>query len=591
VQGAMDDLKAEVVTDMHTSFLCGALSREHGQGQTGAWGPLVEALYYEGIHVSEQELRNTLVHFYMNRRPEEVVQIIKRKMQDDLSFWRRALARDPQGAERYWSWYLLCLSVETSAFLSGVAHNSDPTLVDMPVDGVDFWVLAQRYSVKITVSGWMQVPRRFTPKTLLHAVHLLHNVQGEWLPLLQTLSHLEGFVVQCAQVSGRRVCASGQFALVEKCQGTLCEVMFSGAQAAVPLSRCNILRSIFSSANICKEDEDDDDDEALFKEYRRTPLRVKEDAAWEGIPDMSLEFFLLHHLVRRTAKECLGRIKNELAGRVVDPTKCCVMEPIPLIDATLRSSQAGTGVSRGSSSLLDSVRVAVPICASTGAQQFTSPDVQTNIPYQPQVSTAEPMRASTGRQQLTNPDIQTQLPYRLQISTDVPTSTSTCARQLSNPEVQTHLPRRPQMSTPQLEYISKDTFLEALKREPTWVWPSSEWTRKSPQELTVKLRDTICVREDAGNMWLWACTEKREFGYIPYRSVFTWIVRKEFRPNPDWSIASSCLTLNEGDKVIVESEYNGSWTGWAIGHNLKQPAQSGVFVLDGLKAVVQRCAP
>lgn len=132
--------------------------------------------------------------------------------------------------------------------------------------------------------------------------------------------------------------------------------------------------------------------------------------------------------------------------------------------------------------------------------------------------------------------------------------------------------------------MDQSDFLQTLKLEPVWVVASSRWGS------AVEIGDWFYVVQDAGNRWFWASPKDREeYGFIPHQSVFTWQADDAFRPEPTWdsAAASSFLTLEVGEHVIVESEYQDAWKGWAYGYSLEQPKQHGSFALKGLKAIVQ----
>lgn len=340
----IDEVDPEVSFDLLKTWVSNACTRrvDQGPGDPSGWASLVSALgaaarqrqkdhkVAESVHAetlpaasstepTETELRLRLVHAYRAQSAEVRRAVIAAKLRDPLSFFSKANYKE-KVAEQHWSWYLHCLCVNFEEF-----HVATGVL-RMPLDFVDLQFVAQVFQRQITVSRLMESAVRFppargaSPKDLGAADLVFHR--GLWAPLLDVRSPqdepvpLVGAIVQLGDLAGRLERFSDCIAAVQRHDPDLDVYHVSLAERGFtfPVDRCQIRRFVHREA------------ECEVTGRRRHARHDKSDNAGEllsgdvfppfqGVPDGSLEFHLLHELVRRDARARLLSTIQELAGR------------------------------------------------------------------------------------------------------------------------------------------------------------------------------------------------------------------------------------------------------------------------------------
>lgn len=336
----IDEAFEDVSFDLVCEWISAAFRRAVGRTKPPGcpWGSLVMALDLAGVGgstpLTERGLRRHLVDAYRQQSPEERRATMDAKQSLGCGAWGPwgatwgpggwgswAQNGDVEDVHALWPWYLYCLTFATGDHLEEGA-------VLMPLDLVDLQVLATRLRVAVTVSQMMAQPVRLQPSGAAppaHAVHMVHH-RGHWAALLgNRVPEREGRPLVDALVELGE-CAFGtgpdgerQFPVVEdggRCVGVVVSHELEHYSVRVGLrkfvvERSQITRVVYHpSAGSESQSFGGHFSEADTETYHGDELTLL-----RGVPHSSLEWHLLHELVRRGARASLENLKGELAGR------------------------------------------------------------------------------------------------------------------------------------------------------------------------------------------------------------------------------------------------------------------------------------
>jgi len=575
---------SDVTWDLLQTLVTDALCRETGRVSSG-WRALTDALRYAAqsystqsratgasshvvdphlINLTEQELRQRLVTVYTMQRNEGAVRaIITAKRRDELSLLNRLNFKSCNEALKYWEWYLLCLTYSSDTLASLTDEQSD-LIVAVPLDKVDLQVVAHLFNVHITLSQWMNESVRYRPPNrpwnrihLLHHdgtwTHLLSNRPADWEPL-----QIEGGVVELTDAMPPPLeLASGRIAAVNRYDSTwdAYEVVLGYANFLV--ERCQINRVIFSRLEL-----DEDFREELMLAIReqgkgasrrsfvtgKGPPHEAHQARWRdnfsGVPHDSLEFQVIHELVRRIARGRLERMQQELSGR-----------------GTISASATSVVPAKGSYPRLEPLpnpgsMAAIAAAASSKGDQLSS---HLNDMSGPTVVVKAP-------------------PAR------VPSSCAPAAAMPPQPQA-TSSSNDPRVQR-QINLSQAQQLLSSGWRIP--VIAMSHFVPNGEHQLQVQNGDEIWLEKDSDN-WFWASrasTEVAAWGWVPKFNMAVWKACRGFAPQRDWPNAERYLGMNQGQYIVVVSVYSGEWQGWGFGHHMGDPSRRGIFKMEALQAIL-----
>ena len=256
---------------------------------------------------TESDMRSLLIQAYGLLSKEAWRSVAEKKLQCPLSFFHQARYQDVELVLQHWNWYLYCLSFCSEAtshkplelpFLKG------SFVVRMPLDSVDCYFLAKLLRHRILLLQLTQPALRFGAqgKTL----HLV-TYGGMWAPLLSTKlwlqekSDLSGSVVQIdhslkgalAPLAGKSACILG-YDVDRDCHIAASTHLF-------PLKSVQISRIITRSEDVVRHQ----------SRHDQPPFC--------GIPDKSVEFQVLLHLLRTELGKRLEDLHEHYAGRPERP--------------------------------------------------------------------------------------------------------------------------------------------------------------------------------------------------------------------------------------------------------------------------------
>lgn len=340
----IDEACEDVSFDLVCEWISAAFRRAVGETDPLGcpWASLVMALDLAGVggnsHLTERGLRRHLVDAYRRQSPEESRATMDAKQSLGCGAWGPwgatwgsggwgswAQNGDVEDLHALWPWYLYCLTFATGDQLEEGA-------VLMPLDLVDLQVLATRLRITVTVSQMMTQPVRLQPsgsEPPAHAVHLVHH-RGLWAALLgNRVPDREGRPLVDALVE-LGDCAFGtgpdgerQFPVVEdggRCVGVVVshdrELEHYGVRVGLRrfvVERSQITRVVYHPS--AGSDAQGAGFGGHLSEADSEAFLGEEFSLLRGVPYSSLEWHLLHELVRRGARASLEHLREELAGR------------------------------------------------------------------------------------------------------------------------------------------------------------------------------------------------------------------------------------------------------------------------------------
>lgn len=351
----INDIEPDVSFDILRTWLGDAFHRKTGEIATGGcgWRALARALAQPPeISLScEQALRRCLVNTYRQQQPEVLDEVLCAKLADPLSFFSLAGYREREGggldeARSHWPWYLYSLTFDTADFLPGHAANvasaggfQEPTQKEvwsldmeppvlLPLDFVDIQVLAKTCNVQIIVSRLLDMALRFEAKSSAVSprwAHLLLH-ESSWSPLLDARlpdegpRNLVGSMVELRCLTDRLSKAVDWPAafVLRYDTGFEAHVALVDGGAELHMERAHFGKILYNPSS------DAGDDPSLGKRRLTHPVVAAWHTApptWRGgsplptIPDESVEFMLLHDLVRTMARSRLHTLLRGLSGR------------------------------------------------------------------------------------------------------------------------------------------------------------------------------------------------------------------------------------------------------------------------------------
>lgn len=296
------------------------------------WASLTLAFKKAGIQlgphgedvVAESVLRQHLVEGYMNQSRDAVKAAIQVKIK---SFFGRIGVHDEESAMKYWTWYLYSLSLSRSG------PRDEDGAVCVPLDMADLQMLSGRFHVEIVVLQMMQDPVRLLPPSgyARHSIHLIHHM-GLWAPLLidekQPVTEGEAFVDAVVKIKSDLSVTTDTvhkihyndcalpYGTVVAYEPTTADFIVCTGQQKIRVERSQIEKLIYNSSS----------DGTLLSNmwiYEapwdwEASKKKDEDLGGlfgMGIPDVSLEWWILHEFVAREARAKLHRTQEELTSR------------------------------------------------------------------------------------------------------------------------------------------------------------------------------------------------------------------------------------------------------------------------------------
>jgi len=301
----IDAKRPDVTFDMHCAWMAGALGRQVSP-PCDAWQALSTALEHAAIQQTERQLRGTLVSEYLRQSEAEIEKILEAKFEDHFSFFSRCGIADLQQARSFWDWYLLCV-LDCESF-------GDEVDVRMPLDMVDMQILACVFGTQINILQLFEPAMKIcpqtceTPATAKQRPCLLHH-RDHWAAVLGSatpdmeLQPLIGSVVEVgAMLPGILERAEGCTAVIKDHDEEAGCYLGCINQAVIPLARDQI-RQIYVTLSDC---DSIPADEGWISRLKN---------AWHGIAPQSIEWAVLHELVRQESSRRLELMQQDLAGR------------------------------------------------------------------------------------------------------------------------------------------------------------------------------------------------------------------------------------------------------------------------------------
>lgn len=539
-----------------------------------SWGALVLAFHHAGLGSpsepcsTEHTLRRHLVDFYMRQSTTMVNSIIQAKMGLDGTFFQRMGDQEVDRARVRWPWYLYCLTIAVSEPLEEGAAR---ILLDL----VDLQVLALRFRLAITVSQLVDSAVRLQPPpgtSALHAIHLVHH-RGLWapllgarppekesIPLIDAVVELTGFSFSAdAIVSGIGRCIGVvQSYDAEQDLYTVCL-----GDRGVLAERAQLKRIIYLSNAENSGDSMHGFGRAFPHGERRqnyggltvnNAVNNADNAPLAGIPDATLEWQLLHELVRREARFKLEQMMQELAGRDVVDTGSRSVRKRAAERAAEKEADFVDGAAK--SSLIASV---APV------------DTQAKWHENPQDAS---VRAAP--------------------PAEMPSSKNFSAAVVSPAVVEPYIHYKNGVAQMRLPF---DIMVEQMQDGSEFsICATADFSPCEGGQLALAIGDEIKLKH-MSTEWVWGmavgllkprtCPEQflSGDGWCPRDCVTVWEARRRFRPDDSWE-RGRYLMLDIGDTVVVTMRYKGEWEGWGFGERWGDKQGAGVFHLSYLEPQV-----
>lgn len=587
----IDEANEDVSFDLVCQWISAAFRRTVGETKPFGcpWGSLVMALNLAGVGgttpLTERALRRHLVDVYHQQSPEQSRATMDAKQSLGCGAWGPwgatwgpggwgswAQNGDVEDVYALWPWYLYSLTFATGDPLEEGA-------VLMPLDLVDLQVLSSRLRFTATISQMMTQPVRLQPsgsELPVHAIHLVHH-RGLWAALLDHHApEREGRPLVDALVE-LGDCAFGtgpdgerQFPVVEdggRCVGVVVshdrELEQYGVRVGLRrfvVERSQITRVVYHpSAGSDSQGFGGHFSEADNETYPRDELGLL-----RGVPHSSLEWHLLHELVRRGARASLEHVREELAGREDANKKSGgrpgnwlrPVGPVPElaeVDVSARQVPAAAPVGHGgqvSSNTVQSWR---------GAQGISPEDVPRVVQV---ASTVGRTHEEKSFQDAALSVGEENLGYWKQLADG--------AEDLRGWRI---------------------PFADLVRRVEAGcelsVFAVRDFVPVECRQMPLRAGDTIKVEEIKDRWVLGApsstsksCGIAASEAWCPRDAVTVWQVSQRINPSevhnhPDWA-SIRFLQLEMGDSVVVSKRYDDDWYGWAYAHRWGDDAQGFV---------------
>lgn len=532
----IDEAEPLVSLDLLRAWISTAHRRKVGETSPPGcpWSSLVLALQHAGFDGSfedlERQLRQHLVDTYLSQSKEGVEATIRAKLAYGGAFMQ--LVAPALKSRPRWTWYILCLTIATFDPL-------DQGSVRVPLDMVDLQVLAIRFKVSIFVSQLLSRALQFKPSgdTATCSIHLVHH-RGLWAPVLglKPPENEEGRLVNAVVELHSEILGDKPESLPRGSTARAgCVVDYSRDKDEylvdlgghrVSADRSHISRVLYS----------------MRQEDRKLGgLADKEtsglDTRLSGIPEKSLEWQLLHELVRREARFKLEHMMQQLAGReAVHPADC-------------RPTASSSFASRGKD----------PVPQETWGAPTPSPG---GFGY------GADDGGGWGQGQPENP--QDAASQRLPLDLFDP-----------GPVVGGRL--------------AFDFMVEVVRDNcEISVYVVRAFAPTQRGYLPLSVGDEVQIIE-VGDRWIYAerlasgcplpLVSRAAEGWCPRDCLTIWEARQQFRPN-DRCERGRFLALEARDTVVLTRRYEGEWDGWAHGVRWGEKMGSGMFNLSHVEPQV-----
>lgn len=562
--------------DLAKMWAARAFARQLGASCHGeSWQALTVALGYafgRGASISEARVRQKLVTAYEGLHEDKIFAVLKAKLEDPWSFFHIAKYEgNLEVARKHWTWYIYCLAFESS----NVSEAGSPIpLAAMPLDTVDLQVIANSFRVQITIARLLDEPLRVIPRgngePAKAAVHLVYHC-GRWasllgsrppeaepLPIVHAIVELGDLPGELCRFS-RRGGVVADYNHEEESYTVFCD-----EGDIVHVERGQIARVLYRNS-----DEDMDAGGALQEDSPATSSIAKRgakansektvDANLVDVPMESLEFQILHELVRREVSGRLEATMKELAGTGGQPREQNrkqanqLLSAVPTQRAPARPEEHPPVSSHSASSREPGVPVAngrdesLHVAHERGADMPVA-SAATDRPTATVVA-APAAVAATFAATANGAHSAHEIPPPARPDTLFNAQATPAQRRVPFNDVETHLGQSPDRGV---------TIIPPLANQ-------EEGRLCFAQYEEVRICQ-VHRYESADVFVLGARTQSPEsFAWVDMDKICVFEAVQDFIPGPEWDSEDKYLRLAVGDMVVLIKRYDNDWRGWAFG--------------------------